>query len=105
MCDLFLLPSSMFQSVELLSADLQVMDTPPFYHIASAQQRGIPIVMDTHFSLPEGMEGSRWAVAWRILVRRYEGRAVPLPMPPGKTYYASMRSMLRVPAKPAPLHR
>ena len=101
-CILYLSHSSTFQSVELLSADLQVMDTHPFYHIT---QRRIPIIIDTNVSLPEGMEGSRWAVAGRILVRRYEGLAVPLPMPPGKTYYANMRSMLRVPAKPAPLHR
>ena len=93
------------QSVEMLSADLQVMDKPPFYQLHSTGLR--PVAMETELPLFEGVEGSSgWAITWRLSVRMHEGRGVPLPMPPGKQYYASMREMLKVPSRQlAPLHR
>lgn len=92
----------------MLSADLQGTDKPPFYQLTSHTVR--PMSAVTEAFLPHahgvGMERAGWAVAWRLSVSMHNGRGVPLPMPPGKRYYASLREMLRVPARqPAPLHR
>ena len=54
----------------------------------------------------DGVEGEGWAVAWRVSVRLHEGQAIPLPLPPDKQHYASMRELLKAPTRQlAPLHR
>ena len=102
------------QSVELISADLQVKESPPFYRLTTtSQQRGgggggaRPLsVLETTVPLPEGLEGEAWAVAWRLCVKMGEGAPVPLPLPSSKTHFASLRDMLKAPARqPNPLHR
>lgn len=58
--------------------------------------------------LPEGMEGTEWAVLWRMMVRRVESGSVPLPMPKRIQYYVSMKEMFKSrvpPQQQAPFHR
>lgn len=90
----------LLQSVEILSADLQPSDSPPFYCLAGGQhqavaQRGW-----------EGDGGNGWAERWRATVRGKEAGAVPLPTPARKQHYASLQSVLKLPGRQlAPLHR
>lgn len=82
----------------MISADLQPSDSPPFYSlVAVGQPSQFTDVKD---------EDDSWAVAWRASVRLKEGRPVPLPTPPSKQYYSSLRLLLKLPARQlAPLHR
>ena len=92
----------------MLSSELQSIDSPPFYRLTNTPARTATsgFTTDTNFPLPEGLEGERWAVGWRVMVRMREGNPVPLPLPKGKHYYAGLREMLRVPARQlAALHK
>ena len=88
----------LLQSVEIISADLQPSDSPPFYCLAGSQsgvERG---------EKSDGEEG--WTVRWRAAVRGKETTAVPLPTLPSKQYYASLQPLLKLPVRQlAPLHR
>lgn len=56
--------------------------------------------------LPEGMEGTGWAVMWRVFVRRVDSESVALPLPKSKQYFASMKDMFKPRAQQqAPFHR
>ncbi len=92
----------------MLSADLLATDKPPFYQFTSHTTRPVSMVTETSLPLSHGvgMERAGWAVTWRLSVSMRNGRGIPLPIPQGKRYYASLREMLRVPARQlAPLHR
>ena len=90
-----LLPSLPSQSVEMISAEVQILDAPHFH---SQSRAGGP---------EASIAGNeRWAVEWRRSVRIQEGRAVPLPLPPDKRRFASMRELLKASTRPlGALHR
>ena len=96
------------QSVEMISTEVQIQDTPPFYRLLTpsqprARQAGTVTV---EARIGDGVEGEGWAVAWRMSMRLHEGQAIPLPLPPDKQHYASMRELLKAPTRQlAPLHR
>ena len=86
------------QSVEIISAELQPSDFPPFFCVACGQHevRGDG----------EGLEGEESTVRWRSAVRRKEPTPVPLPVPSDKQYFASLKTLLNLPVKQlVPLHR
>ena len=98
----------------MISSDIQVTDSPPYYHVISHHHHhhnhahpryngGTGVVSgDT----PGGQEGAGWAAAWRTAVHRSPGHPIPLPLPAMKQYYANMKDMLRAPIKqPSALHR
>lgn len=78
------------QCVELITAELQPLDSPPFFrltgHSSAAQAE-------------ELVEGDGWAVNWRVCVHTSEGLPVPLPSPQHKRFFASMKDMLKVPVR------
>ena len=87
--------------MEIISADLQLSESPPFYCLTGSAQ--------AHSGGGESGEseaGEGWTVRWRAAVRGKESSAVPLPTPASKQYYASLQPLLKLPAKQlAPLHR
>ena len=90
----------LLQSVEILSADLQPSDSPPFYCLAGGQPQAVV------GRRGEGDGGNGWAEGWRATVRGKEAGAVPLPTPARKQHYASLQSVLKLPVRQlAPLHR
>lgn len=104
--------------MELISNDLSASENPPYYLFTSPQgtrrfdrtagDAGMVDALAT--SLPEGMEGTGWAVSWRVLFHRCEGNPVPLPIPKGKQYFASFRDMFKTSMRAqqqqqAPFHR
>lgn len=84
--------------MDIISADLQPSDSPPFYSLlGSVQSQG---------SAGKGGSGESegWAMRWRSAVKGKE--AVALPTPASKQYYASLQTLLKLPARQlAPLHR
>ena len=86
--------------MEIISAELQPSESPPFYCMAGGQQG-------------EGRReggatgGEGWSVRWRSAVRGREGSPVALPIPPAnKQHFASLKSLLKLPVRQlAPLHR
>ena len=95
-----------WQSVEMISADIQVTDSPPYYHVTShhahSRYNGSTVGGDSS----GGQEGAGWAAAWRAMVQMRPGQPVPLPLPAMKQYYASMKDILKAPIKqPSALHR
>lgn len=103
--------------VELISSDLAASENPPYYCFTSPQgtrrferTAGDMTMVDTLGPLPEGMEGTGWAVSWRVLFHKCEGNPVPLPIPKSKQYFASFREMFKVTMRAqqqqqAPFHR
>ena len=86
------------QSVEMISAEVQILDAPHFH---SQSRTG-----GAEASIVGNDVGQRWAVEWRRSVRMQEGRAVPLPLPPDKRRFASMRELLKASTRPlGALHR
>ena len=87
----------------MISADLQPSDSPPFYCLVATGG----VSSQGSAGREEEVDGGEgWALAWRNAVRVKESRAVPLPTPPGKQYYASLQTVLKLPARQlAPLHR
>lgn len=86
------------QSVEMISAEVQILDAPHFHSLSRAAGPEASIVGND--------AGQRWAVEWRRSVRMQEGRAVPLPLPPDKRRFASMRELLKASTRPlGALHR
>lgn len=43
--------------------------------------------------------GEGWTVRWRSAVRGKEGSPVALPVPHNKQYFASLKSMLKLPVR------
>ena len=99
------------QSVEMISADIQVTDSPPYYHVTShhhahSRYNGVPGTGVVSGETSGVQEGAGWAAAWRTAVQRSPCHPVPLPLPAMKLYYANMKDMLRAPIKqPSALHR
>ncbi len=100
-----------FQSVELISSDMSSDHTPSLVspqgtrRYERSQDAG---VMETVGPLPESMEGTEWAVLWRMTVRQVESGAVPLPMPKSTQCCVSMKDMFKTRSSPqqqAPFHR
>ena len=105
--------------MELISSDLAASENPPYYFFTSPQGTrryertsgvGDSNLADTLGPLPEGMEGTGWAVSWRVLSHKCEGNPVPLPIPKSKQYFASFREMFRASVRSqqqqqAPFHR
>ena len=90
----------------MISADIQVTDSPPYYHVTShhahPRYNGGTGTRDTS----DGHEGAGWAMAWRTAVQLNRDHPVPLPLPSVKQYYANMKDILRAPIKqPSALHR
>ena len=105
------------QLVELISSDLAASDSPPYYSFTSPQgtrrfehSGSSSALADTLGSLPEGMEGTGWAVSWRLLYQKCQGNPVSLPMPKTKLFFASFRDMFKSSLKSqqqqqAPFHK
>ena len=98
------LPTVLFpsQSVEMISAEVQILDAPNFHRLTASQSRtgGAEVIVAGNDV------GQAWAVEWRRSVRMQEGRAVPLPLPPDKRRFASMRELLKASTRPlGALHR
>ena len=94
---------STLQSVEIISADLQPSELPPFYCLAAGDQthsRGAS-------ERGEGREQEEgWTLKWRTAVRGREAGPVALPTPPSKQHFASLKSLLKLPVRQlVPLHR
>ena len=90
------------QSVEMISAEVQILDAPNFHRLTASQSRtgGAEVIVAGNDV------GQAWAVEWRRSVRMQEGRAVPLPLPPDKRRFASMRELLKASTRPlGALHR
>ena len=98
----------------MISSDIQVTDSPPYYHVTAhhhahhhAHSRynggtGVAVSGEP----PGGQEGAGWATAWRRAIQHNPGHPVPLPLPSVKQYYANMKDVLRAPIKqPSALHR
>lgn len=83
------------QCVELITAEVQLTDTPPYYRLTS---RTCDTHKDQSNSLKE-FEGEQWAVNWRIEVRNSEGQATPLPVPASMMFFASMKDILKLPCR------
>lgn len=96
--DLLLAEFSTPQSVEIISAELQPSDVPPFYCMSSGQGEGK--------KEGDGTKGEGWTVRWRSAVRGREGSPVALPVPSNKQHFASLKSLLKLPVRQlVPLHR
>lgn len=94
------------QSVEMISSDIQVTDSPPYYYVSSHHTHSRYNSSAVGGETPSGQDGAEWAMAWRAAVQLSPGCAVPLPLPATKQYYANMKDMLRAPIKqPSALHR
>ena len=88
------------QSVEIISADLQPSELPPFYCLAAGDQPQSKAVSGRE----EDKEG--WTLRWRAAVRGREAGPVALPTPPSKQHFASLKSLLKLPVRQlVPLHR
>ncbi len=88
--------------MELISSDIQGTDSPPYYHVTMAHGT----MRHSHMTHSEGLEGTSWAVAWRIGFRTPGSPPLPLPLPFNRQHFVNMRDMLKVPTqKPIALHR
>ena len=86
----------------MISAEVQILDAPNFHRLTASQSRtgGAEVIVAGNDV------GQAWAVEWRRSVRMQEGRAVPLPLPPDKRRFASMRELLKASTRPlGALHR
>ena len=83
--------------MEIISADLQPSDLPPFYSLASGDQpQNNAVIVDE--------EG--WTIRWRTAVRGRDTGAISLPTLSNKQYFASLKSLLKLPVRQlVPLHR
>ena len=91
------------QCVDLITAEMQPMDSPPFYRLLSrsAESGGSGSIGSSGSAsraVHQG-EGETWAVNWRISARRNEGHPLPLPTPISKRYFANMKDILKVPTR------
>ncbi|CAI8040481.1 Protein furry homolog [Geodia barretti] len=93
------------QSVEIISAELQPSDSPPFYCMSGGQGEGRREREGKREA--KGSEGEEWSVRWRSAVRGREGSPVALPVPPSfKQHFASLKTLLKLPVRQlVPLHR
>jgi len=87
------------QSVELISADLTSEHTPSVVspqgtrHYERRTQEAA--MLESQPVLPEGMEGTEWAVQWRSMVRQVESGAVALPLPKNCLYLVNLKDMFK----------
>ncbi len=104
--------------MELISLDLAASEHPPYYFFTSPQgtrrfdrpSGGEAAAKEALGPLPEGMEGTGWAVSWRMHFQKCEGNPIPLPIPKSKQYFASFKEMFKMPLRmpqqqQAPFHR
>ena len=94
------------QSVEMISSDIQVTDSPPYYHVTThnthTRYDDGKVTKETSY----GDGGAGWALAWRTAIQNNPECPVPLPLPSVKQYYAKVKDLLRVPIKqPSVLYR
>lgn len=86
----------------MISAEVQILDAPHFHRLTPSQSR----TGGAEAIVAGNDVGQGWAVEWRRSVRMQEGRAVPLPLPPDKRRFASMRELLKASTRPlGALHR
>ena len=92
------------QCVELITAEVHPNEVPPFYKLTSR-------TADTQGRKREGgsywqdTDGESWAAKWRIEVRTREDQSVPLPIPFGMRFFASMKDILKIPCRHINMHR
>ena len=91
--------------MEIISAELQPSDSPPFYCMSGGQGEGRREREGKREA--KGSEGEEWSVRWRSAVRGREGSPVALPVPPSfKQHFASLKTLLKLPVRQlVPLHR
>lgn len=102
-CNHVICMSCGMQCVDLITAEMQPMDSPPFYRLVSrsAESGGTGSVGSSSSTsrAAQQVEGETWAVSWRISARTNEGHALPLPAPISKRYFANMKDVLKVPTR------
>ena len=85
--------------MEIISAELQPTDLPPFFCVVGSQTEG-------KRGQEDEMEEEGWTVKWRSAVKESEGSPVALPVPCNKQYFANLKSLLNLPVRQLiPLHR
>ena len=108
----------LLQLVELISSDLAASEHPPYYFFTSPHgtrrfdrsSGGEAAMAESLGPMPEGMEGTGWAVSWRKRFHKCEGNPIPLPTPKNKQYFASFKEMFKTSVRAqqqqqAPFHR
>ena len=100
------------QCVELISADLSSEHTPSLVSPQGTRRyerrTQEAAMLESQIVLPEGMEGTEWAVRWRCMVRQVESGAVALPLPKNNMFFVNLKEMFKSrlsQQQQAPLHK